>query len=92
MLGSEDKEADMPYNILLIDDDKDFRDEFRDYLEDYKVIEAASGAEALNLLRKPNEIDLVILDVMIAGVERNRGLEADEENSFRPGYYYFNRI
>ena len=56
------KEAEMPYNVLIVDDDKDFRDEFRDYLENYEVIEASNGEEALELLRKPNEIDLVILE------------------------------
>lgn len=58
----------MPYNILLVDDDRDFRDEVRDYLEDYRIIEASNGEEALKLLRKPNEIDLVILDVMMPGL------------------------
>ncbi|MFB0526823.1 MAG: response regulator [bacterium] len=58
----------MPYNILLVDDDKEFREEFRDYLEDYQVIEACNGEEALGLLKKPNVIDLVILDVMMPGL------------------------
>ena len=62
----------MPYNVLIVDDDKDFRDEFKDYLEDYKVIEASNGKEALELLNNPNEIDLVILDVMMPGL---RGTE-----------------
>ena len=66
----------MPYNILLVDDDKDFRDEIRDYLEDYKIIEASNGEEALKLLRKPNEIDVVILDVMMPGL---RGTEVLKE-------------
>lgn len=55
----------MSHNILLVDDDSDFREEFRDYLEDYNVIEAANGIEALKIIREPNEIDLVILDVMM---------------------------
>jgi len=66
----------MPFNILLVDDDKDFRDEFRDYLEDYEVIEASNGEEALELLRKPNVIDVVILDVMMPGL---RGTEVLKE-------------
>jgi len=66
----------MAYNILLVDDDKEFREEFRDYLEDYQVIEARNGEEALNLLRKPNVIDLVILDVMMPGL---RGTEVLKE-------------
>ena len=57
----------MPYNILLVDDDSEFREEFCDFLEDYEVIEASNGEEALDILRKPNEVDLVILDVMMPG-------------------------
>jgi len=58
----------VPDKILIVDDDKDFRYLFKDYLEGYDVIEAASGEEALGILKKPNEIDLVILDVMLPGV------------------------
>jgi len=58
----------MPYQILLVDDDREFREELRECLDDYDVIEAPSGQEALRLLRRPNEIDLVILDVMMPGL------------------------
>jgi len=58
----------MPERILLVDDDRDFRSEFKESLDGYKVIEASSGQEALKLLRMPNEIDLVILDVMMPGM------------------------
>jgi YesN/AraC family two-component response regulator len=58
----------MPERILLVDDDKDFRTEFKESLSDYKVIEASSGQDALKLLRRPNQIDLVILDVMMPGL------------------------
>jgi len=37
----------MPYNILLVDDDRDFRREFRDFFRDYRVISAGGGGEAL---------------------------------------------
>lgn len=62
----------MPYTILLVDDDREFRSEFRDCFDDYQVVEAPSGEEALRLLAKPNEIDLVVLDVMMPGL---RGTE-----------------
>ena len=65
----------MPYNILLVDDDREFREEFRDYLEDYEVIEACNGEEALKLLKKPNVIDLVILDVMMPGLRGTKVLK-----------------
>jgi len=57
----------MPYTLLLVDDDRSFRQEFRDSFYDFNVVEASSGQEAMTLLKKPNEIDLVILDVMMPG-------------------------
>ena len=62
----------MAYNILLVDDDKEFREELRDYLHEYGVLEASSGEDALQVLKKPNEVDLVIMDVMMPGM---RGTE-----------------
>lgn len=58
----------MPEKILVVDDDEDFRSEFKVSLEEYDVLEADSGQKALELLRKPNEIDLVILDVVMPGL------------------------
>lgn len=55
----------MPYNILLVDDDRDFREEFRDYFRGYRVVGVDRGEEALAELKKPNEIDLVVLDVQL---------------------------
>ncbi|MEW5894208.1 MAG: ATP-binding protein [Candidatus Omnitrophota bacterium] len=62
----------MAYQILLIDDDASFRQEFREYLNDVKVVEASSGQEAQNILSTPNDIDLVILDEMLS---HERGTE-----------------
>jgi two-component system response regulator YesN len=62
----------MAYQILIVDDDADFREELRDCLDGYTVIEAADGPEALAILKKPNAIDLVILDAvmpLISGIE-----------------------
>jgi YesN/AraC family two-component response regulator len=53
--------------ILIVDDNRDFREELVDYLEDYETVEASSGEEALGVLKKPNEISLVILDVRMPG-------------------------
>ncbi|MFH0925461.1 MAG: response regulator [bacterium] len=58
----------MPYNLLIVDDDKDFREEFVDSFEDYRIIEAHNGEEALKILGTPNEIDLVILDIKMPGL------------------------
>lgn len=51
--------------ILLVDDDKIFRSEFKNSLEEYDITEASTAEEALGFLRRPNDIDLVILDVML---------------------------
>jgi len=65
----------MSYNILLVDDDKEFREEFCDCMEGFSVIEAANGAEALSLLKAPNEVDLVLLDVMMPGLRGTKVLQ-----------------
>jgi two-component system, response regulator YesN len=62
----------MPSKILLVDDDPEFREEFREYFDDFEFTEAGNGKDALETLKKPNEIDLVILDVKMPGMD---GLE-----------------
>ena len=66
----------MSFNILLVDDDKEFREEFCDLFQDYEIIEAPNGEEALRLLKKPNEIDLVILDEVMSGLRGTQVLKA----------------
>ncbi len=64
----------MPYTVLIVDDDKDFLSEFKDILEEeYDVLLATSGEEALSLMKKPNLVDLVVLDVRMPGMQ---GIEA----------------
>ncbi len=59
----------MPYQILLVDDDALFREEIRESFDEYTVVEASGGEEAIRLLKRPNQIDLVILDVMMPGLK-----------------------
>jgi YesN/AraC family two-component response regulator len=54
--------------ILIVDDDQVLRSEFMDTFEEYGVIEAPDGEEALRILKKANEIDLVMLDVRMSGL------------------------
>jgi len=54
--------------ILMVDDDSFFRSEFASYFSDYGVQEASNGEEAFIRLRRPNEIDLVFLDVRMSGI------------------------
>lgn len=55
----------MAYQILVVDDDPEFREELRDCLDGYAVIEAGNGEQALSILKKPNAVDLVILDAVM---------------------------
>lgn len=50
--------------ILLVDDDRDFRDSAADYLEGhgYFVLKASSGAAALEVL-EANHVDAIITDI-----------------------------
>ena len=57
----------MSKTILLVDDDPEFRAELKEALYEYAVVEASSGQLALSILKKPNEIDLVLLDVKLPG-------------------------
>lgn len=59
----------MPYHLLVVDDDREFREEFKDCFGEYEILEAGSGEEALALLKRPNEVDLVLLDVKLPGKE-----------------------
>lgn len=64
----------MPVRILLVDDDVLFREELKAFLEQYDCVEAASGEDALRILRRPHEIDVVILDVMMPGLNGTEAL------------------
>ena len=58
----------MAEKILLVDDDKELREELRESFSEYDVTEAVNGRQALEILAKPNEIDLVLLDVMMPDI------------------------
>ena len=57
--------------ILIADDEARLRKLLSDYLvrEGYEVLEAADGEEALDIFYRENELDLLILDVMMPGVD-----------------------
>lgn len=65
----------MAEKILIVDDDVEFREELRDCLEGYEVLEASSGEACLNLLKRANEIGLIILDVRMPGLSGTDILE-----------------
>lgn len=59
----------MPYTVLVIDDDEYIGDMLEEVLkkEDYTVLRAYSGTEAM-LLLSHNQPDLVLLDLMLPGL------------------------
>lgn len=61
--------------ILIVDDEKEIRDLVEIYLkgEGYTTIKAGDGEEALEILERDSDIDLVILDVMMPKLN---GIEA----------------
>jgi CheY-like chemotaxis protein len=70
--------------ILVVDDDPDFLSICRIILkaEDYQILEAANGDEALELMHRDRP-DLVLLDVMMSttleGVDVCRELKSDPD-------------
>src|SRR6202789_2035299 len=72
-------------NILLVDDEPGMLRYIRTLLEvdDYKVETASTGEDALKLIEKGLEPDLVLLDVLMPGID---GLETLEQlRQKRPG-------
>src|SRR5213594_1236071 len=57
------------YVILIVDDEPVVRELFRRVLEtDYVILEAPNGPAALKLLRS-RQVDLVLLDVLLPGMD-----------------------
>lgn len=57
--------------VLLLEDEKSIRDFVRINLrrENYEVVEAATGEEALVLAEEQHDIEIAILDVMLPGID-----------------------
>ena len=57
--------------ILVVDDESRMRKLVRDFLvrEDYEVLEAGDGEEALDIFYKEKNIALIILDVMMPKIK-----------------------
>ena len=53
--------------IMIVDDESRMRKLIKDFLvkEDYRIIEAADGEEAIDIFVENNKIDLILLDVMM---------------------------
>lgn len=70
--------------ILIVDDEKEIRDLVEIYLksEGYSTIKASDGEEALKIVSRDKDIDLVVLDIMmpnISGIEVCLKIREDRE-------------
>lgn len=75
----------MAYTVLIADDEREIRNLLRLYLEKdgYQVLEAEDGIQAAKLIAK-EEIDLVLLDIMMPGMDGYQVLRKIRENSNIP--------
>ena len=71
--------------ILVVDDEKPIRDVIREYLinENYEVIEAKDGVEAVKLAEE-NNIDLIILDIMMPNMDGYTAYKEIRKNKVIP--------
>jgi PAS domain S-box-containing protein len=71
--------------ILLVEDDAELRNYIAEMLTElgYRVLEAATGAEAIEILDQENTVDLLFTDVVLPGGMNGREL-ADEAMHRRP--------
>lgn len=58
-------------NVLIVDDEQGMRELVRRCLmdEQFQLLEAASGEEAITVAGDPNKLDLLITDEMMPGME-----------------------
>jgi CheY-like chemotaxis protein len=97
LLGSDEEPAEMPAKspvmvkgagetVLVVEDEPDLRAYTVEALCDlgYRVLEAASGREALQIVERHPEIELLFTDVVLGNGMNGRAL-ADEAARRRPG-------
>ncbi|MGE5308420.1 MAG: response regulator [Deltaproteobacteria bacterium] len=75
--------AETRKTVLVVDDDELTREFFKRLLDEYTVLTAASGEEAIYLVKKGEAIDLVLLDIKMPGID---GIETLRQmKSLKPG-------
>lgn len=66
----------MPFKILIVDDSATDRLLIQNMLRDYNVISASSGYEAMRLVEENHDIDMIILDLNMPGMDGFQVLDA----------------
>lgn len=71
--------------ILIVDDEKLIREVIREYClkENYEVIEASNGYEAIEISKKEN-IDLIIMDIMMPKMDGYSSIKEIKKNKDIP--------
>lgn len=56
--------------IMVVEDERNMRELLADFLsgEGFEVYAASNGEEALDLLRKVKDVDLMLLDILMPGI------------------------
>lgn len=67
--------------ILVVDDARNIREIFTLLFDEYNVLTAENGRQALEILNKPHDIDLIVLDVMLPDVNGLELLRAIKEKN-----------
>jgi len=75
----------MKNKILIVDDDEELRDELRYCFEEFMFVEAGDGREALKVLKRAHNIDLILLDIKMPGMDGIELLEKIRENDLNIG-------
>lgn len=63
--------SDVMPTILVVDDEKSIRNSLRDILEfeDYRVVEAEDGQQVFDVLEDNTDVDLMLLDIKMKGMD-----------------------
>ncbi len=72
----------MKYSVLVVDDDSEFVASVHQILPGYIIFEADGASQALHLLRRPADIDIILLDLKLPRIPGMQLLK--EIKSLRP--------
>jgi two-component system sensor histidine kinase/response regulator len=73
---------DKKYTLLIVEDETSQRMLYKEYfeMENFNVLTAADGQEALDVIAKEKHIDMVLLDLMLPKIDGVKVLEKIRSN------------